>query len=210
MKQFDNKIVLIGGGGHCLSCIDVIESHNKFKIIGIIEKHSELKIKEKYGYPIIGTDKDLHKIFNLCNNALIAFGFIKNVKERIQLYNQIRKLQFKTPSFVSPYSYFSKRAKISDGSIIMHGCTINAGVKIKRNCIINSSTLIEHESIIGSNCHISTGVKINGNCLVGDGTFIGSGSVIFEGLDIKPYSVIPAGSVVNQKFLKLFNEKNNE
>ena len=38
MKQFDDEIVLIGGGGHCLACIDVIESLNKFSIIGIIEK----------------------------------------------------------------------------------------------------------------------------------------------------------------------------
>ena len=30
------KIILIGGGGHCRSCIDVIESTKMFKIIGII------------------------------------------------------------------------------------------------------------------------------------------------------------------------------
>ena len=32
------KIILIGGGGHALSCIDVIEHEKKFKIIGIIDK----------------------------------------------------------------------------------------------------------------------------------------------------------------------------
>ena len=33
-----DKIILIGGGGHALSCIDVIESRNDFKIAGIILK----------------------------------------------------------------------------------------------------------------------------------------------------------------------------
>ena len=31
------KIILIGGGGHALSCIDVIESEKKFKIVGIVD-----------------------------------------------------------------------------------------------------------------------------------------------------------------------------
>ena len=30
-------IVLIGGGGHCKSVIDVIEQEGRFKIIGIVE-----------------------------------------------------------------------------------------------------------------------------------------------------------------------------
>ena len=29
------KIILIGGGGHCKSCIDVIEGENKFEIANL-------------------------------------------------------------------------------------------------------------------------------------------------------------------------------
>ena len=31
------SIVLIGGGGHCKACIDVIEVEGKYNIIGIID-----------------------------------------------------------------------------------------------------------------------------------------------------------------------------
>jgi FlaA1/EpsC-like NDP-sugar epimerase len=55
MKQ---KIILIGGGGHCKSCIDVIEQEGKYTIAGVVD------VKEKagqtiMGYPFIGTDDDL-------------------------------------------------------------------------------------------------------------------------------------------------------
>jgi len=30
-------IILIGGGGHCLSCIDVIEQTGLYQIIGILD-----------------------------------------------------------------------------------------------------------------------------------------------------------------------------
>ena len=39
------KIVLIGGGGHCHSVIDVIEQENKYEIIGIIDT-KEIKVKK--------------------------------------------------------------------------------------------------------------------------------------------------------------------
>ena len=36
------ELFLIGGGGHCKSCIDVIEEEGKFKIIGIIDQKEKL------------------------------------------------------------------------------------------------------------------------------------------------------------------------
>ena len=33
-----NKVLLVGGGGHCVSCIDLIEQTKDYRIIGILEK----------------------------------------------------------------------------------------------------------------------------------------------------------------------------
>ena len=33
----NKKLILIGGGGHCKACIDVIELENKYKIMGILD-----------------------------------------------------------------------------------------------------------------------------------------------------------------------------
>jgi len=32
------EIILIGGGGHCRSVIDVIEQEGRFKIVGIVDR----------------------------------------------------------------------------------------------------------------------------------------------------------------------------
>ena len=55
------KIILIGGGGHCKSVIDVIEQENKFQIAGIVDKHDLLDSKI-LGYQVIGNDSDLEKL----------------------------------------------------------------------------------------------------------------------------------------------------
>ena len=66
----------------------------------------------------------------------------------------------------------------------MHGSIINAGVKIGKNCIINSKSLIEHDAIIEDNCHVSTRLTINGGVIVKSNSFIGSCSVIKQNLKI--------------------------
>tara|TARA_B100000795_G_scaffold218808_1_gene172986 strand:+ start:1469 stop:1654 length:186 start_codon:yes stop_codon:yes gene_type:complete len=52
------KIILIGGGGHCKSVIDVIEQEKKYKISGIVDKSKSLGAKI-LGYKVIGNDLDL-------------------------------------------------------------------------------------------------------------------------------------------------------
>ena len=53
-----DKLILIGGGGHCHACIDVIESTSTFEIIGIIDTKDKIG-QSVLGYPIIGKDSDL-------------------------------------------------------------------------------------------------------------------------------------------------------
>ena len=55
------KIILIGGGGHCKSCIDVIEAEGKYDIAGILDM-PEFVGEKILGYSIIGTDDDLPEL----------------------------------------------------------------------------------------------------------------------------------------------------
>ena len=38
-----DELIIIGSGGHALSCIDVIERENKYKIAGIVDKKKKFK-----------------------------------------------------------------------------------------------------------------------------------------------------------------------
>ena len=49
------KIILMGGGGHCKSCIDVIESANEYEIVGILDTADKLG-QSILDYKIIGTE----------------------------------------------------------------------------------------------------------------------------------------------------------
>jgi sugar O-acyltransferase (sialic acid O-acetyltransferase NeuD family) len=187
------KIILIGGGGHCKSVIDVIEQENKFIIAGIIDK-KELIGSKVFDYEVIACDDDLKELYKTYKYAIITLGQIKSNDLRVKLFNTLKKIGYKLPIIISPLAYVSKYAKIKDGTIIMHQVLVNANAKIGKNCIINTKALIEHDVIIEDNCHISTGAIINGGAIVKENTFIGSNATSKEYIEIN--SFVKAGSFV--------------
>ena len=189
------KILLIGGGGHCRSVIDVIEQQKRFEIVGIIDQPHLLRSKV-LNYEVIGSDNDLEELSKKCKYALITVGQIKSPHIRIKLFELVKEAGFLLPTIISPRAYVSKHATIDEGTIIMHDALINVNVTIGKNCIINTKALIEHDSVIEANCHISTGAIINGGVNVKQNTFIGSSAVTKESITIKENSFIKARSVV--------------
>jgi sugar O-acyltransferase (sialic acid O-acetyltransferase NeuD family) len=188
------KIILIGGGGHCKSCIDVIEQQGIFRIAGIVDLPEKLR-QNVLGYNIIATDDDLAQLVRENNNFLISTGQIKSPDSRINLYNILKQLGAKLPVIISPLAYVSKHAIIEDGTIIMHHALINAGVKIGKNCIINTRALVEHDAVVEDHCHISTGAVVNGGVKIGSGSFLGSGAVVEQNTSIPTGSFIKANSL---------------
>ena len=188
------KIILIGGGGHCASVIDVIEQENKFKIAGIIDKSSKIG-KKLLGYHVIGEDSDLQSLSKKYNYALVTVGQIKSPKLRIKLFEKILNAGFQIPTIISPRAYVAQGSSIGKGTVIMHDALINNNSFIGKNCIINSKALVEHDVVIEDHCHISTNAIINGEVRLCKESFIGSGSIIADGRIINSNSFIKAGSL---------------
>ena len=189
------QIILIGGGGHCKACIDVIEQENKFQIVGILDLPDKLG-ENILGYKVIGNDDDIAKYANEGFNFLLTIGHMGNPSLRKKLFELVIENRGILPVVISPNAYVSKYAEIKQGTIIMHNAIVNAGSDIGQNCIINNKALVEHDCIINDQTHISTNAIINGEVKVGKNCFIGSNSVIRNNVSISFNTIIGAGAVV--------------
>jgi sugar O-acyltransferase (sialic acid O-acetyltransferase NeuD family) len=200
-----DDLILFGGGGHCRSCIDVIEMEKKFQIAGIIDVAGKVD-QSVLGYPVIGTDDDLNKLIRKCRYFLITIGQIESADVRIEKYEYLKKLGASFPVIVSPFAHVSKHSIIGAGTIIMHNVIVNAGAQIGANCIINTGAIIEHDVSIGDNCHISTGAIVNGGTTIGAKTFLGSNSAtrqyieIGEGVFMKSGVTVPVSLEAYKKY----------
>ena len=70
------SLILVGGGGHCHACIDVIEATNRFEIVGVVQPASSSETI--LGYEVVGSDNDLPQLLNCSRIALVTVGQIKN------------------------------------------------------------------------------------------------------------------------------------
>jgi sugar O-acyltransferase (sialic acid O-acetyltransferase NeuD family) len=194
-------IILVGGGGHCVSCIDVIEQTGLYDIIGIIDQ-PEKNGFNVLGYPVIGKDDDIQSLIAKCPNYLITVGQIKSSHIRRNIFEEIKSAGGHLPVIISPTAHVSRHATIAEGTIIMHQAFVNAGANIGKACIINSKALIEHEATVGDFCHISTAACINGQVNIGACCFIGSNTVVGNNISIIDNSIVAAGSQVLKSLAK--------
>lgn len=189
------KLILLGGGGHCKSCIDVIESAGNYEIAGILDKEEYLHTTI-LGYKVIGTDEDILQYHKNGYQFLITVGQIKNADIRKKLFKILADINAVIATVVSPYAKVSKYATLGKGTIVMHNATVNAAAKIGDNVIINTGANIEHDATIGSDCHISTNAVVNGDCIIGNEVFIGSNATISSQVEVGDNVIIGAGAVV--------------
>ena len=193
------NLILIGGGGHCKSVIDVAESAG-YNILGILDMPEDIG-KSVLDYKVIGTDDDIPQFVDKAE-FIITVGFIKSPAIRMRIFDKVKEAGGKLATIIASTAHVSRYASLGEGTVVMHQAVVNAGARIGENCIINTFCNIEHDAVIGDQCHISTGTMVNGDCKVGKMCFIGSQSVLANGISICDDVIVGAGSLVRKNILK--------
>ena len=191
----NTKLILIGGGGHCQSVIEVVEATRQYEIVGVVDQAP--KVGEYVsGYEIVGTDDQLNQFVHPEVHFLVTVGQIEDSRLRYQLHQRVLRAGGELATVISPRAYVSGRATVGAGSIVMHDALVNAHARVGVNVIVNTKALIEHGSQIGDHCHLATGAIVNGDCRIGQRTLIGSHATVIQGSSVGEHIVVGAGAVV--------------
>ena len=189
------NVIFIGGGGHSLSCCDVLYQNKNLNLIGFVDPNQNALLS-KNGGKWLGSDDNLKDLIYNYKNIFISIGHIKSPEKRVFYFDESKRLGAIFPILKSKFSYISPSAIIEEGSIIMNGAVINAKAHVAKNCIINSNAVIEHGVYISNHVHIAPSAIILGDVSIEEGCFIGAGAIIREGVTIRKKSIIRAGEVV--------------
>ena len=190
------KIVLIGGGGHCKSVLDSLLRKREYSEILItdpmIEKGSMIM-----GCRVVGGDDALEELYSDgVKNAFITIGSIMDPSLRKKVYLRAKNIGFAFPSIIDSSSIVSESVFLGEGVFVGKGAIVNSDARIASMSIINTGAIIEHECFVGSFVHVSVGAKVCGECILEDSVFIGANATIIQGKRIGEGSVVGAGAVV--------------
>ncbi len=170
--------------------IDLVLSLNKFRLAGVADKNSNLKLAE---CPVVGTDKAAVLLMkkNKTWRAVLALD-PPALKEKLAHAYGLSRLE----TLRAPDSYVSVSARIGIGSIVQRGVKIMPRAKIGLGCKLNIDAVVHHDCVVGDYSTVAPGARLLGSVQVGRGVFIGAGALVLPHVKIGSGAVVGAGAVV--------------
>lgn len=191
-----DKLIMLGGGGHCSSILDSVLQMKCYDRIVIVDPNM---IKNSYfmGCEVVGTDDDLLPLYNdgyKC--AFVSIGSIDSSSRRWSVFIRAKEIGFRFPNIVDHNSVVAESCCLGRGIYIGKNAVINSMAKIGDFSIINTGAIIEHGCIVGEFSHVSVGAVVCGDVIIGNNCLIGANSTIIQGVRIGDGCIIGAGSTV--------------
>lgn len=181
MEQ-NKSIYLFGASGHGKVIAEIAEGLG-YKVQAFIDADVTKNILLSY--------KVIHNIPKESINVVVSIGN-NRIRKKIVCTNK----NFEYELLVHSSSVVSQRAKISEGTVVMAGVSINSDSSIGKHCIVNTNASIDHDCIIEDFVHISPNVALAGDVVVGEGTHVGIGASVIQGVRIGKWCTIGAGAVI--------------
>lgn len=182
------SVVIIGASGHGKVIADIILKSGD-SIQGFLDDNKELG-DSFIGYPILGNVRDYKKYLDC--KFIIAIG---NADIRERIVNKLSDAKWYTA--IHPTAVISLiGVKIGEGTVIMANSVINSCSCIGKHCILNTSSVIEHDNQVDDFVHTSVASSLAGSVKVGKKTWIGTGATVSNNITICEECYIGAGAVV--------------
>jgi acetyltransferase EpsM len=196
------KIVIFGAGGHAIVITNELKKLKRFSIFGYcVNKAISSGTKKFLSNKIFNINRaNLQMMSRLSISGVIAIGD-NNTRKKIVDEVKLLSNNFKWEKIISKDSFVGENVEVGDGAVIMSGCVIGPFTKIKRHCLVNTGSIIEHENQLDEYSSTGPGVVTAGNVKIGELSHLGIGAVVKERVKIGKNVIIGGNSFVNKNCL---------
>ena len=190
------KVILVGGGGHALSLLEMIPNHDFF--LGYCDCKETPVMPLQY----LGTDEEVLAKYAPSDYEVlhaVVYTIDVNLHLRAKLINKFK--DYKGATIIADTAIITNNSIIGEGTAVMHKAVVNRAV-IGRHSIVNTGVIVEHGVSIGDNVFLGTSSVVCGDTKIGNNVFIGAGSIIRDGITICEGAIVGMGSVVTNDIIK--------
>lgn len=184
------NVCLIGYSGHgrvVAEALSLMELGNLY--------YTDMQKAELNPFDLVYAGSEVESDFKWKMFEFYYLGVGDNTK-RAKIFSMLESNGVSAPSLSHPQALVSEHAILGSGTFVARGASVNPLTHIGNACIINTSSVIDHDCFLGNYVHIAPGSVLCGNVKVGDFAFVGANSVVRQGITIGKNAIIGAGSVV--------------
>lgn len=186
MKSTNNRLVIIGAGGHGKVIADNAMKNGYTNICFVDDGASGCCM----GFPIIGVSDDIPSLDNGKTDFIIGVG--NNEARRCIA----ERYDVNWVTLIHPSADIAANVSVGKGTVVMAGAVVNACASVGEHCIINTRAVVEHDNLLENYVHISPGASLGGTVRIGALTHVGIGAAVKNNIRICELSTIGAGAVV--------------
>lgn len=182
------RLLIIGAGGHGKVIAD-IALKNGYTDINFIDDHV---IGECMGFPIIGKTDEINNFSDGKTDFVIGIGD-NSIRRTIA-----QRYAVNWVTLIHPSAKIAANVAIGAGTVVMANAVINVCSNVGKHCVINTSTIVEHDNYIEDYVHLSPKVALGGTVRIGEQTHMGIGATVMNNIEVCRDCIIGAGAVVVQ------------
>jgi UDP-perosamine 4-acetyltransferase len=181
--------VLIGGGGHAMSCLDGCDAGD-LRFVGYLSPEPDDRLPLEH----LGDDSALPALRRAGLSA--AFVAIGDNERRAKMSALVAGAGFDLVPLVASTARVSSYAELGPGSAVLHGALVGPRSQIGAGAIVNTAASVDHDCVVGDFAHIAPGSHLAGGVRIGTGTFAGVGVSVIPDVKVGDWAVVGAGAVV--------------
>ncbi len=144
-----NRLLILGGGGHAKTCIDLLLMTGGWEIVGILDARQPIG-SVILGVPVLDRDDDAALKRQWDNGVRIAvngIGLVQKHARRHQLYERLKSVGFFLPNLIHPHhiapgALLASEVSVASNTLIGMGCTIYLRARIGSNVVVANGTNI--------------------------------------------------------------------
>ena len=193
----NKPFVMIGGGGHAAALAEILIQQEK-KIIAVVAPELTAGNILFQGMEHFLNDDDILKFSPEDILLVNGIGSMPYKSLREDVYNRFKKLGYVFATVVADSALVSDYSTLECGVQIMNNCVVNLGCKVDENTIINTSTSIDHDCTIGAHCHLAPGTTLSGQVVIERNVHVATGVNVINNIIIGHNTIVGVGANVTK------------
>jgi len=190
------KIVIIGNTNNAKLAHYYFSNDSEFEVVGFSVHAKFIETESFCNLPVIALEKLLDEYPPDTFFAFVAVGYTDMNRLRESLYNEVKKMGYTLPNYISSKCSFLSNELIGDNNLILEDNTVQPFVTIGSNNVLWSGNHIGHDVSIQNHCFITSHVVISGFTIIENNCFLGVNSTFRDDIVIKNHSLIGAGATI--------------
>ncbi|SBW09706.1 Sugar O-acyltransferase, sialic acid O-acetyltransferase NeuD family [uncultured Alphaproteobacteria bacterium] len=188
-------LIVIGAGGHGRVVADLARAAG-FEVTGFLDPSPALRGAMVDGLPVLGDDAYLASAAP--GSVLLANGVGGAGKPEIRraVFLRFAETGHVFPALVHPRAHVSGNVALAQGCQVMAGATLQTGVQMGANALVNTGAVVDHDCRIGAHAQIAPGAVLCGGVTVDDGAHVGAAACVIQCLRVGAEAMVAAGTVV--------------